>query len=257
MEAWDRMWMPIGVAGALVLGIALIPLREVTSASNLAFAFIAFTIVVAELGGRGAGLVTAVISAMSLNFFLTEPYLTLVISKVDDLIAFAGLSASGLIAAAFGSRRARWSEAAGRARKNLDVVQRLVEQIRSGIPLDHILSDVRRAYGLGALVLRAPDDRLLATALPPDSVAGVPGTSLAPETMLPAEPPGPRLGYRGVRVPEGGGRIRLPTHGGALALDLWEGDGAGLAADEWRTLSIVASILVLDLSRPTDRDWTR
>ena len=39
--------------------------------------FVAFVIVVAEFGGRTAALAAAVVSAMSLNFFLTEPYLTL------------------------------------------------------------------------------------------------------------------------------------------------------------------------------------
>src|SRR5262245_46416340 len=81
------VWIVTGGVGAMALGIALIPLRAMTSAANLAFAFLALTIVIAELGGRRAGLVTAVVSAMSLNFFLTEPYLTLAISKTDDIIA--------------------------------------------------------------------------------------------------------------------------------------------------------------------------
>jgi len=67
----------------------------VVAASNLAFVFLAFTIVVAELAGRTPALVTALVSAMSLNFFLTEPYLTLAITKVDDVVAFFALAAAG------------------------------------------------------------------------------------------------------------------------------------------------------------------
>jgi hypothetical protein len=89
-----RVWVVTAAAGSMALGIALIPLRALTSASNLAFAFLAFTIIVAELGGRPAALVTAVVSAMSLNFFLTEPYLTLAISKADDVIAFVATTYS-------------------------------------------------------------------------------------------------------------------------------------------------------------------
>src|ERR1700730_8032647 len=107
-------WVITGVLGALALGVALIPLRTVVVASNLAFVFLAFTIVVAELGGRTPALVTALVSAMSLNFFLTEPYLTLAITKVDDVVAFFALVGCGLIAAAFGRRRGRLSAAAGR-----------------------------------------------------------------------------------------------------------------------------------------------
>ena len=116
MDRWERtqVWAPLAALGAMAIGIALIPLREATSASNLAFVFMAFTIVMAELGGALSALVAALVSAMSLNFFLTEPYLTLAISKTDDLIAFLALAGCGLIAAAFGARRERWSRAARR-----------------------------------------------------------------------------------------------------------------------------------------------
>ena len=40
---------------------------------------------------------------MSLNFFLTEPYLTLAISKTDDVIAFIALAACGLYRGGFRS----------------------------------------------------------------------------------------------------------------------------------------------------------
>jgi two-component system sensor histidine kinase KdpD len=93
------IWTVTGALGAMALGILLIPLRGVVAAANLAFAFIAFTIVVAEVGGRGPALVTGLMSALSLNFFLTEPYLTLSINRLDDLVAFFALAACGLIAA--------------------------------------------------------------------------------------------------------------------------------------------------------------
>ncbi len=62
-----RLWIVIGALGGLGLGFVLIPLRSLTSASNLAFVFLAFTIAIAELGGRSAAVVTAVVSAMTLN----------------------------------------------------------------------------------------------------------------------------------------------------------------------------------------------
>ena len=105
----NRLWIVAGALGGLALGLMLIPLRSLTSASNLAFVFMAFTIVVAELGGRSAALVTAVVSAMTLNFFLTEPYMSLQINKADDVVAFGALAGCGLIAAAFGRRRAQMS----------------------------------------------------------------------------------------------------------------------------------------------------
>jgi len=52
-----RAWVITGALGSMALGVALIPLRTIVSASNLAFVFLAFTIVVAELGGRTPALV--------------------------------------------------------------------------------------------------------------------------------------------------------------------------------------------------------
>src|SRR6266702_1197644 len=237
-----RVWVVAGAAGSLVLSIVLIPFRTLTAASNLAFVFLAFTIVVAELGGRPAALVTAIVSAMSLNFFLTEPYLTLTITKPDDVIAFVALAACGLIAAAFGKRRERWSERAGRAGKELDLVKGLVEKLTDGIPLDEILGDLRRAFGLRAVALRDARERILA-AVPLGSTPEVPAAQLTPDTLVPSDERRLRFGARGLRLPEGGGRLSLRTDRGSVSLDLWEADVQGLSLDESRTLAIAASIL--------------
>jgi len=235
--------------GALVLGIVLIPLRTLTPAANLAFVFVGFTIIVAELGGRQAALVTAVVSAMSLNFFLTEPYLTLTISKPDDVIAFLALAACGLIAAAFGTRRERWSAVADRAGKELAVLSRLVEQLRDGIPLDEVLGGLKGSFGLGALVLRDPQGRVLGAAPIGSGSSLIADAELDSDTLFAREEARHRFGPRGLRLPEAGGRLRLQTDRGFLSLELWEGDGQGLSLDEGRTLAIAASILALEVRR--------
>jgi len=165
-----RVWIVTGALGSMLLAVALVPLRTVVAASNLAFVFMAFTIIVAELGGRGAALATALIAAMSLNFFLTEPYLTLTISKTDDVIAFFALAACGLIAAAFGRRRERLSDVAGRADRELSTLARFAERSRSGRPLDGLLQDLRAEFALAGLVLRDESGRVLA-AVPADAGA--------------------------------------------------------------------------------------
>jgi Domain of unknown function (DUF4118) len=243
------VWTLVGALGSMALGMLLIPLRSLTSASNLAFVFLAFTIIVAELGGRSAALVTALVSAMSLNFFLTEPYLTLVISKRDDIIAFFALGACGLIAAAFGKRREHWFEGTDRGSTELDVVRRLVEQLRGERPLDEMLQDLQRSFRLGAIVLRDAADRVLAAAPGGSTPGAIPGTPLTAETLFPSDEARLRFGRRGLRLPEGGGRLSLRTDGGSVSLDLWEGDAEGLALDESRTLAIAASILALEVSR--------
>jgi hypothetical protein len=242
----ESLWIAIGALGAMALGVALIPFRTLTSASNLAFGFLALTIVVAEIGGRAAGLATAVVSALSLNFFLTEPYLTLTINRPDDIVAFVALAVSGLIAAAFGRRRARSSEMLGRARHDIEALERLAKDLPAGTSLDAVLEDLRRAFRLAALVLRHTDDRVVAAA--PSSYAGraTPTTALDPRTLL-GDQRRYRLGRRGFRLPEGGGRLRLAGDPEPLWLDLWEGDEEGLSRDEQRALVVAAAMLRLAL----------
>jgi len=243
------MWMVAGGLGSMILAVLLVPLRTLTSASNLAFVFLAFTIVVAELGGRSAALVTALVSGMSLNFFLTEPYLTLNIDKWDDVIAFFALIGCGLIAAWFGSRRAVLSEVVSRAGTVLDVLKKLVDQLTAGAPLDEVLGSLRKSFGLSALVLRDSGGRVLGAVPVGSSPASIPEAQLTPETLFPSDEGRLRFGARGLRLPDGGGRVRLGSDRDAASLDLWEGDAQGFGIDESRTLAIAASILGLHLSR--------
>src|SRR5215831_8115747 len=109
-EAEKLIYLAGGGLGAILLGMALVPLRDFTVASNFTFPFMILTFVVAEFGGRAAAVVTALVSALSLDFFLTRPYLKLTIEGKQDLIAFLGLVACGLVAAAIGSGRRRRSQ---------------------------------------------------------------------------------------------------------------------------------------------------
>lgn len=242
-----RVWMVTGALGSMALAVVLIPLRGMVAASNLAWVFMALTILVAELGGRGPALVTALISAMSLNFFLTEPYLTLQITNRQDIIAFCALAGCGLIAAAFGRRRERLSEVAGRADRELGMLSRLVQRARSEREIGNLLDELRADFSLGGLVLRDSTGRVLAAA--PESAGSrpAPRIPLDADTLFAPGDDAPRFGLRGLRLPDGGGRLTLQTGRGPATLDLWEGSEDGLGLDEARTLAVAASILGLGI----------
>jgi hypothetical protein len=238
--------MAVGILGAIGLGIVLIPLRTVTSASNLAFAFLILTVVVAEVGGRAAGLATAVVSALSLNFFLTQPYLTLNIDQPDDIVAFAALAASGLVAAAFGRRRARSTERAAETRRDLDGLARLGDGLVGGQPLETVLEDLRRSFGLGGIVLRA-GERLVAAVPASHAALPPPATAVERRTLVAAEALHVRYGTRGLRLPDGGGRLRLGTPAEPLWVDVWEGDPSGLPVDDCLALGIALAMIELSV----------
>jgi hypothetical protein len=79
----DIIYLGAGPGAAILLGAALVPFREATSASNLTFPFLILIIVIAELGGWGPALATAV------------------------AVAFLGLATCGLVVSAFAKRRGR------------------------------------------------------------------------------------------------------------------------------------------------------
>jgi hypothetical protein len=247
------VWLVTGVSGAIALGGLLVPLRGIVSASNLAFAFIILTIVVAEMGGRAAGLATALVSAMSLNFFLTRPYLSLAIEHPDDVVAFLALAACGFIAAAFGRRRVRTAEVVGRARADLRVLSHTAERLAAGATLDEVLEDLRQSFGLSGLVLRHGDERLVAAAPPDAASRAVPPTELNPRTLIGKESDDDgvvhRLGRAGFRFPERGGRLRL-RGGDGLFLDVWEGSPDGLSLDEREALAVATVMIALAGSSP-------
>ena len=244
------VWFVIGVGGAVALGVVLTPLRTVVSASNLAFIFVALTIIVAEMGGRAPGLAAAVVSALSLNFFLTEPYLSLEIHKPGDIGAFLGLAACGLVAAAFGKRRVRTAAEASRARGDLEVLARTAASLGAQAPIDGILEDLRRFFGLGGLVLRRADERLIAAAPASQAELPPPSTTLDSSTLVSTTARVHTLGRTGFRFPHGGGR--LPLHGREpLLLDVWEGNTEGLTLDERRALAVAAHMVAL--AEPTYR----
>jgi hypothetical protein len=243
----SSLWIALGGIGAIGLGIALIPLRSITSASNLAFAFLILTVVIAEVGGRTAGFTTAVVSALSLNFFLTEPYLTLAIDKPDDIVAFVALAISGLVAAAFGRRRARSAELAQQVRDDLDALGRFAGHLAAGAGLGTMLEDLRRSFRLGALVVRQAEDGLVGAAPPESQDWPAPALELEPRTLLATDERWHRLGRLGFRLPEGGGRLRLGAGRESFWLDLWEGDADGLSLDERFALIVAAAMLGMAL----------
>src|SRR5262245_35315541 len=230
MQERTAVYVSGGALAAIVLGMALTPLREATTACSLAFAFVALVVVVAELGGRTAAVVTALASALSLDFFLTEPYLTLSIAKREDVIAFFGLALCGLVAAAFGSRREAEAEAGKRTREHLDLVREALRQLEGPAPrLDRLLGE--------AAVLRDASGRVLA-ACPPEATARP-----RPHARLDAE----RLS----ELTPDGGRLDLGGGTASASLDLWN-DGRGLAAWQTRALSDLARVFAVVGRRPLE-----
>jgi hypothetical protein len=96
---------PIAVAGLLV------SVRDRVQNANVALVLVIVVVAAAALGERSAGVLAAVVSALSFDFFHTRPYLRLTIDTADDVETTLLLLAVGLLVGhiAAGARRARAS----------------------------------------------------------------------------------------------------------------------------------------------------
>jgi two-component system sensor histidine kinase KdpD len=249
-------YLGAGPMAAILLGMALVPLRGFTTASNFAFVFVALTIAVAEFGGRWAAVATALCSALSLDFFLTQPYLTLTIAEKHDVMAVLGLTVCGLIAAAFGTQRSRRTAALSAARKHLDLLHAALREGEASEAVEsrvtRILRGSRDVLPLAAAVVRDERGRVVAASAPADGQRPVPEPVLDVETLAPAAPPGTVTTYLSAGVPDSGGRIALVAGGRRIGwLDVW-GSGLPATADSRRTLADVARFLALLLAACRD-----
>src|SRR5262245_59923157 len=81
-----RGWsgLGLGVAGLVIVTVALTPHRSLTNAALL---YLVPVVAVAVLGGVWLGLATAVASALLLNWFFVPPYHTFAVERQDNVLA--------------------------------------------------------------------------------------------------------------------------------------------------------------------------
>jgi K+-sensing histidine kinase KdpD len=236
----NAFYLAVGPFAAILIGAACVPLRGLTTASNFAFVFMALTILVAELGGRWAAVATALTSGLSLDFFLTQPYMRLTIAEKHDVIAVGGLTACGLIAAAFGTQRSKRTAALAATRKHLDLLHAALSAEAPGETVEsrltRILRASREALPLAAAVVRNDRGQVVAGADAADARRPL------PDDVLDASAPGwIPLPENGVRIPLFAGDRRLGW------LDVW-GNGLSAPPPSRRTLSDLARCLALLLA---------
>jgi len=238
----DRLfYLGAGPVAAVFLGAALVLVRDWTTASNFSFVFLALIIGVAEFGGRAAALATAVASTLSLDFFLTQPYLRLSISAKGDAIACAGLAGCGLLVAVLSDRRP------GRAaQREVMVLHAVMDALLEPGSLERRVGNaVRRCCDrlpLAAIVVRDSRDRLVAASSGGGASRPAPSLLLdaLPEREVDAATAVEALPREGARLPLLAGERQVGW------LEFW-GDGTPAETSHLQALKDVASVLALSL----------
>lgn len=134
MNGWDdadrrAAAFVLGGMVPVVMAGGLVSMRETLQNANVALILVVIVVCAGALGGRGAGAVAAVSSAVSFNFFHTQPYLRLTIDSADDAETTMLLLVVGLIVGhlAAGRRQARYF-----ARSEIQRIHRMAGLVARG-----------------------------------------------------------------------------------------------------------------------------
>jgi K+-sensing histidine kinase KdpD len=100
-------WAAAGFVASLLIGVAIEPFRGTVGLENVALGYLLVVVVAAAVGGRAAGLISALSAALSYDFFLTTPYHSLRIDSVAQVITVALLFGTGIVASLAGRARRR------------------------------------------------------------------------------------------------------------------------------------------------------
>src|SRR5215207_4564691 len=137
----------LGVPAAIAIGAFLALFRSIFDATNAALVLMIVVVAVAAIGGRAAGIVTALAAVASFDFFHTKPYLSLAIDSRDDVETALLL----LVAAVMVGTIASWGRSAhrlaGTARSEVKRIHRVAEAAVSGTPAADVLAVAQHELG--------------------------------------------------------------------------------------------------------------
>jgi Domain of unknown function (DUF4118) len=146
--------LAIGAIGPIVVAGLLVPLRLRIDSANVALIFVVLVVVAAAVGGRWGGVVGAVTSALSFDFFFTHPYDTLRMNRLREIGTAALLLVVGLIVGEIVVWAHRSHRASERGREEIERLHRVAEQVVAGADITAVMQSVRAELS-GLLSLRA------------------------------------------------------------------------------------------------------
>jgi hypothetical protein len=229
MRASLTIGIALGVPAAIAVGAFLALFRSIFDATNAALVLMIVVVAVAAIGGRAAGIVTALAAVASFDFFHTKPYLSLAIDSRDDVETAIIL----LVAAVMVGTIASWGRSAhrraGTARSEVQRIHRVAEAAVGGTTPAEVIG-IAQDELRGLLTLHEARFEALPTndmrALPRiGRNGGIEGVQARRFGRLPDGAGGFELPEQGVELPvlargQHIGRFLLsPTHGVAVSLE--------------------------------------
>ena len=124
----------VGVPAAILVGALVGIPRSLINSTNAALVLMIVVVAVAAIGGRAAGIVTALAAVASFDFFHTKPYLSLAIDSRDDVETALLLLVAAVLVGTIASWGRSGHRRAGTARSEVQRIHRVAEAAVSGTP---------------------------------------------------------------------------------------------------------------------------
>lgn len=122
----------VAVLASVGVAILLVPLRAHVLNTNLALVLVLVVLGAAVVGGRAAGVTSALAAALCYDFFLTVPYGSFTMERGDDIETTVLLALIGLVSGELVERARRHERAALARGRELAQVQRRAELAAGG-----------------------------------------------------------------------------------------------------------------------------
>jgi K+-sensing histidine kinase KdpD len=137
---WVRRLLPVALP--IAVAALLIPSRGHLDTADDALVLVVVTVAMASQGRRWAALLSALVAAVSFDFFLTAPYFSFRISGNRDLTTELLFVAVGLLVGELAARGQRHRMAAAEGRQELDRIHQMAERIAGGEEPNFVLMAV-------------------------------------------------------------------------------------------------------------------
>jgi Domain of unknown function (DUF4118) len=211
----------VGGLGPIAVAAALAPARDALGSTNVGLILVVVVVLAAVAGGRAAGALAAVMSALSFDFFHTEPYLSLSIASAEDVGTTLLLLAVGLIVGQVAQRAERSREEAEAGHSEIVRIHRMAEMTAQGRdPADVVAAaetELTALLGLAGCRFEAP-------------ASGPPRPRLERTGTIEGQTRHRAAGH-GFELPEDGAELPVLAHGrevGRFVLDPTPGVGVTL-----------------------------
>src|SRR6266513_219794 len=151
----DGRGIDIALSGLapILVAAALVAVRGHVANVNVALVLGVIVVASGSVGGRAAGMVSALTAAASYDFFHTRPYLSLLIHDADDVEMTILLLVLGLVSVQLAWQTRLTARQRDGARGGLDQIRPLADQVAQGSQSADVIAAAREAlFTLFALV---------------------------------------------------------------------------------------------------------